>query len=345
MKWIRIFISVVLINCWFLHKNRGVKMLKPINRHIVLIVIFSVFFVFISFKPAFSQNTNNHKLNKTFTNPYFDSLLKKRPLIDQDKNSSLIASSAMSSLGYSIMNQKPLVTDEWQFVIAPYIWFAGLSGNISTNGQEVEVDASFSDIFDQLNFAFQIHGEAMKNRLFFFIDWTYINLTINQNIESQTPLPIDASLDIGVKNNLVDFAGGYRLTSPNSPVYFDLYIGGRLWDVDIDQKIKFSNLPDQSMDQSKTWVDLIVGARLIAYLSDSFLLTLKSDIGGFNIGSSSKISWNIIGNIGWETGWHGLTPFVGWRTLYVDYDDGSGDDFFEYKIWMNGIQTGLGFRF
>ena len=320
-------------------------MSKSIDNSIILLVIFSVLFVLISSNPVFSQNINDQNLNKTFNNPYFDSLYKNTSLIDQDKTSSLVASSAMSSLGYSIMNQKPLVTDEWQFVIAPYIWFAGLSGDISTRGQEVEVDAGFGDIFDQLNFAFQIHGEAMKNRIFFFIDWTYINLSIDQDIEPQTPLPIGGSLDIDVKNNLVDLAGGYRLTAPNSPVYFDLYVGGRLWDVDIDQKIKFNNLPDQKVGQGKTWVDLIVGARIIAYLSESFLLTLKSDIGGFDIGSSSKFSWNIIGNIGWDTGWHGLTPFIGWRTLYVDYDDGSGADFFEYKIWMNGIQTGLGFRF
>ena len=103
-------------------------------------------------------------------------------------------------------------------------------------------------------------------------------------------------------------------------------------------------MPNQSSDQNEQWFDFIVGARLLAR-ADNFIGVLKSDIGGFDFGFSSKFTWNIIANVGYETGWYGFTPYIGWRTLYVDYDDGSGSNFFQYNVWMNGIQAGLGFKF
>ncbi len=262
-------------------------------------------------------------------------------------NSTLVAGNKISPLNYSVPTQKPFVSDEWQFFIAPYLWFVGLNGDISINGNQSNVDASFGDIWDQLDFAFQIHAEAMKNNYFFFIDETYMKLSVSQDIGPDSPLPIGANINIGVQMNAFEFGGGYRLVAakPDFPVYFDLYTGGRWWIVDLDQKIKFNNLPDQNSDQNQQWVDVIVGARIIAQFGDNFLATVKSDIGGFDFGFSSKFSWNIIANVGWDTGWHGFTPYIGWRSMYVDYEDGSGSDFFRYNVWMNGIQTGLGFRF
>ena len=198
-----------------------------------------------------------------------------------------------------------------------------------------------------MDFAFQIHAEAMKNNYFFFLDETYMKLSIDEDIKPDFPLPIGGNLEVDIKMNALEFGGGYRLVAPKPqiPVFFDVYGGGRWWIVDIDQEIKFNILPDQSTDETQQWVDLIVGARLIAFLTDNILATVKSDIGGFSIGSSSDFSWNIIANLGYQTGWYGFTPYIGWRTLYVDYEDGSGSDFFQYKVWMNGIQAGLGFRF
>ena len=314
---------------------------------IILIFATIIFSAFIFTLTSFAQELNTFKLNDKGSLTVLGSSGDNNSIYTDNSPSTLMAKSALSSLGYSTVNQRPLVTDDWQFVLTPYIWFAGLTGDISANGQQVDVSASFFDIFDQLDFAFQIHTEAMKDRYFLFVDWTYMKLSIDKDVEPRFPLASDANIDVGVKTNLLDFAGGYRIMAPDTqaPVYLDLYAGGRLWNVDIDLDIDFDNLPSQSNDQSKTWVDLIVGARILALLSENVIFSLKTDIGGFDIGSSSKFSWNIAGNIGYETGWHGVTPFIGWRTLYVDYDSGSGDNFFEYKVWMNGIQTGLGFIF
>ena len=237
---------------------------------------------------------------------------------------------------------KPLVSSEWQFFIAPYLWFVGIEGDMGIRGNEFEVDVSFGDIWDALDFAFQIHAEAMRNNYFFFIDETYMKLSVDEDIEPINILPISADLEVELKQNMLEFGGGYRLTSGNQsiPLYFDL-LGGLRW-LYIDTELGINSL---STDESEHWADLFIGARAIAYLTDSIFATIRTDIGGFGFGFSSDIAWNFIINLGWDTGWHGLTPYIGWRALYIDYEDGSGDDKFIYDVWLNGIQTGIGFRF
>lgn len=310
--------------------------------------VLALFFVVVIFTNlSFAEDVNTYNLNEKGSFSVSGSQINNNFEYIDNRPATLLAKSDISPESSNIVNQKALVTDEWQFIITPYAWFAGMSGDITTRGQSIEVDTSFFDIFDQLDFAFQIHAEAMKNRYFFFLDETYVKLSIDQDITPNFPLPIGGSLDVGVKTNMLDFGAGYRITAsnPQVPVYLDLYGGGRWWILDIDQEIRFNNLPNQSIDQNKQWVDLIVGARIIAQLTDNLIAVVKSDIGGFNIGSSSKFTWNIVANLGYETGWHGVMPLIGWRSLYVDYDEGSGSEFFEFKGWMNGIQTGLGIRF
>ena len=37
---------------------------------------------------------------------------------------------------------------QWHFIAAPYIWFAGLKGDVSVKGvADIPIDESFSDVF------------------------------------------------------------------------------------------------------------------------------------------------------------------------------------------------------
>jgi len=322
-------------------------MIKTIQTNIFLLVYPVICLTFIFPTRSFAEETNLYDLSKIDTFSVSGSTGNELSEVHNTSTSALLAKSSLTPLSYSIVNQRPLVTDEWQFFIAPYFWFVNLSGDIAVNGQEAEVNADFGDLWNQLDFAFQIRVEAMKKNYFVFLDETYMKLSINKNIEPNLPPDIVVNIDVGIKMNTLEFGGGYRLVTPKPsvPVYFDLYGGGRWWIVDIDQKISFNNLPDQSFNQNEKWLDIIVGARMIALLTENLIATVKTDVGGFNLGFSSKFTWNIVANLGWDTGWRGFTPYIGWRTMYVDYENGSGSDLFRYNVWMNGIQTGLGFRF
>lgn len=95
--------------------------------------------------------------------------------------SCLLGSSALAADIYSPMTpQAREITTEsgWTFSFAPYFWAAGLSGDIGQFGlSAVDVDASFSDVFDHLDFALMATAEARNGPYSIFGDAIYIKLS------------------------------------------------------------------------------------------------------------------------------------------------------------------------
>ncbi|MGI9534573.1 MAG: hypothetical protein ACR2NW_06450, partial [Thermodesulfobacteriota bacterium] len=133
-------------------------MRKLITTNLIFVVtaILCSGFIFTDLSSAEEINANNLREKSSFS--IVGSSIKNSSIYTDNSPSTLMAKSSLSPLSHNTFNQRPLVTDDWQFILTPYIWFAGLSGDISANGQQVDVSASFGDIFDQLDFAFQIHA-------------------------------------------------------------------------------------------------------------------------------------------------------------------------------------------
>ena len=93
----------------------------------------------------------------------------------------LLAESGMAADVYSPVTPeaKQVVTEEgWTFTVAPYFWAAGISGDVGLFGlPPVEVDASFSDIFDHLDFGAMAIGEARYDRYSIFGDIIYTKIS------------------------------------------------------------------------------------------------------------------------------------------------------------------------
>lgn len=65
----------------------------------------------------------------------------------------------------------------WTITAAPYFWAAGISGDTAQFGlPEVHIDSSFSDILQNLDFAFMGAGEARYDRYSIFGDIIYTKL-------------------------------------------------------------------------------------------------------------------------------------------------------------------------
>jgi len=71
----------------------------------------------------------------------------------------LFSSTLKSSFGQGIIPGQGDDKD-WNFVVAPYIWFSALNGVTGVGRVEADIDASFSDIFSNLNIGFMMYGEA-----------------------------------------------------------------------------------------------------------------------------------------------------------------------------------------
>lgn len=249
-------------------------------------------------------------------------------------------------------------SNDWEFTIVPYFWLSNINGDVTVRGIPSEVDVKFSDLFEVLDFGAQVHVEARKGRFGIFIDPTYIQLSVDKGFQV---LPVGEGSDVEVvfKEFLLEFGGFYRLGSwhigsqynnfvqrAKPSITVDVLAGSRYThlDVEIDIDTPLPLIPSE-VNGDKDWLDLFVGARMILNPTEKLSFVVRTDIGGFDLGFSSDITWNLVSWVGYELPWYRITPIIGYRVLYTDYDDGSGNDRFVYKTWTYGPLVGLAFRF
>ncbi|GJM15788.1 MAG: hypothetical protein DHS20C13_11150 [Thermodesulfobacteriota bacterium] len=249
-------------------------------------------------------------------------------------------------------------TKDWQSFVAIYLWFVGMNGETGEGRAVADVDMSFGDIWDNLDVGVQAHFEFWWKKWIFFLDPIFMKLSSNN---SQTRVISSLKSKLEVKMFLMDLAMGYRVaelalgssTKSNNfkswpSVSIDVYGGGRILSVDNTINLTIETplgTNKQRIKIDEAWFDFIVGTRFIFDFTENVLLSIKSDIGGFGLGFSSDIDWNFVANVGYQLPWWGVTPYIGYRVLYIDYADGSGDNRFVYKMWQTGPQIGLGVRF
>jgi hypothetical protein len=240
---------------------------------------------------------------------------------------------------------------DWSFSFAPYLWMVGLNGTIGAKGRTADVDISFGDIWDNLDFAFQGHAEIMyRSKYGFIVDGTYLKLATKS---VKGPLNIKTTL----KLNMWEFVGVYRVY--NQPSGFknskgqskpsfsaDLLGGGRY--MNVDTKINFGGTGpigvSNQVAADQGWFDFLVGTRIKWQATNRLFFRATTDIGGFGLGFSSDLAWNLMGFVGVDiTDWMQL--MVGYKVFYDDYSDGSGNNRFVFDTWMTGPITGLNFVF
>ena len=88
----------------------------------------------------------------------------------------LLASAFLLSgfLSYS-QGTTPSQKEKWEFVLAPYMFMAGTSGD-ATLGVTLssEIDLLFGDFLENLQLAFMLHGEAYKGDWGVIVDYSYL---------------------------------------------------------------------------------------------------------------------------------------------------------------------------
>jgi hypothetical protein len=230
--------------------------------------------------------------------------------------------------------------DSWQVTVAPYLWAAGLYGDVTVRGVTASPDASFIDILESSDslFGLQGHVEVRRGRLGGFVDVFYMKLGVDDAGRTQA--------DIENRMWLVEFGLQYRVfettgTEGRGGIALDAYAGGRYSDMEID--IDTRGTP--SVNQGADWIDPIVGGQAIFGLTERFYILLRGDIGGFGVGSD--FAWSALGLLGYRWQGAGLewAILAGYKALGQDYTSDSGARRFRWDTTMHGPILGLSIRF
>ncbi len=223
--------------------------------------------------------------------------------------------------------------DGWTFSVAPYFWAAGLSGDVASFGlPTIDVDASFSDILDNLDFAAMAIGEARNGRYSFFGDVIYTKIE-NSNA---TPRGILAStVDVTAETFAGLLGAGYAIADGPSG-RLELIGGVKIWSA--ETKISFNGgfLDGIARSDSATWVDGVAGLRGTYAINSNFYLTGWGYVGA----GGADIDWDVAGALGYRFN-DTVATVVGYRALGVDYND----DGYVFDVVQQGPILGLVIRF
>lgn len=223
----------------------------------------------------------------------------------------------------------------WQFSVSPYLWAAGLSGKAGTlpGLPPADVDTSFGDIWDDLDFAGMVLMGAHQGRFSIVSDLQYVVTSAQNN--SLAPLFDKEKL---TSKTFGFYLGGEYALYEERGASLRLAGGLRLWSVDTELKLSSGLLPGRELNGNDTWVDPVIGLRGSIDVFSRVFLMGWGFVGGF--GAGSDIMADLFGGVGYRfADW--ISTTIGYRWMKVDRDR---DDFL-YDVIQQGLMVGVTFRF
>lgn len=192
--------------------------------------------------------------------------------------------SAKAGLLFTLASAHPAAAQDetWDFTGYFYLWGATLGGS-TTTGQDI--DLSFSDIVDNLDFGIMGALEAKRDRLFFFGDFLYLNLGDEQTAAVGPGLPAEADAD--VEGTVFTGVVGHDIISDDDN-RFGLMGGFRVMDLDTEANIAIAGGSERVSGGLNNW-DLVVGLRGSSQLADRWRVSYYADIGA----GDSALTWQI----------------------------------------------------
>jgi opacity protein-like surface antigen len=219
----------------------------------------------------------------------------------------------------------------WQFEIAPYLWGAGLSGDVKVGRLPQQgVEASFSDLVKVLDIAGMAVFEGRKGRWGFLLDTIYINLSETE----PTPDSLFGDAKVDLTQQLYTLYGTWRVVDGKTTL--DLMGGARYVDMRNNLELTSGVAAGREATADVTWWDGLVGARVRWGFAKKWGLVGYGEIGG----GGTKLTWQALAGVDWRFSKHMAAKF-GYRYLSQDYDHTD----LLYDMAMAGGYAGLGFRF
>jgi hypothetical protein len=239
------------------------------------------------------------------------------------------------ALGYSLVSPGHAIARPenggWDFAVTPYLWAAGLSGDIAlVDGETVHIDKSFADLLGALKFVAMAGAEARRDRFVILGDLFYLNL----GTDGQGPLGfVDAAVDAEVF--IPTLYAGYRILD-EGPLFVDLLGGGRFTSLDVGVEL---NRPLQSVQRNRSGSSLapVLGARMRAPLGGNWGVATHGDLAG--LGMTDNVTWQVLATVHYVSDRWRLA--AGYRHASVDFEK----DELHANLAVSGPIFGLTYRF
>jgi hypothetical protein len=230
--------------------------------------------------------------------------------------------------------------DDWEFRLIPYLWFIGSTGELTVNGETADLDAGFSDIWDNLNIVAMGQFEARKGDWTFALDGLYLDL----RDRSESWLVKTRS---NLRYGIIESFAACRFVSlplgggPDPPTLeFEEIFGGRF----VYAKSQTDIFPGSGLSDSRWWLDPFIGFRIACRTAGPWTVRLRGDIGGFGIGTASDFTWNFSSALDYRLS-TAVSLSAAYRVLAIDNLQGGGDNRSGFNGRIYGPALGVVFCF
>jgi hypothetical protein len=276
----------------------------------------------------------------------------------------------------TVFDPPRLAYSPWTFTITAYGWLPWVSGEMAVKGRSFDVASTPDKMIDALDWsglpAWMSYAEARNGKLSLYNDIVYSQMVAAGSFARTAPggpaaLRLGGSVEADYQQAVIEIGAAYEVWANGSATTsrataLDLLAGARYW----HQKSSFSAdlgatlaLPGVVIDDleisgsrviaksgSVNWIDPVIGARLRHQIAPGQRLMLRGDMGGF--GAGSNFSWQAIAVFEWQmlqrTSYL-LDAYLGYRALYVNYEQGGGNTKYQYDMLQHGPVLGLTMRF
>lgn len=248
---------------------------------------------------------------------------------------------ALMISGVAAQAQDSSATNDWSGQLSLYGWVPGIKGAQERPDGDPLIDLESSDVLDALEGAFYGTAEFRRDRYGVIIDLAYADLGQDGSaagtiIPGADPAEASADTTIRMVNALV----AYR-TYESEGRFFDVYGGLRYYDVDVDFDFKIPSIGfKDGISASASWTDAVIGVRGQMPLGDRFSVTGLVDAGGFGLGDSSDMSWQVLATLDYAFT-DRVIGRLGYRYMSIDNET----DELNLDVELGGPMIGVTWKF
>lgn len=220
-------------------------------------------------------------------------------------------------------------SNDWQFELTPYVWAAGMDGDIEVAGRTAEVEVGFEDLIDKVDIAGSFLGVVQKGM---WVNWLQVDYLALSNDERPAALG-GAKVEVESDTLILTAATGIQLGLWSEGQTIDIMGGVRY--VRMENELSISGVG--SFDETNDIYDAVLVLRPSMQLTKRLRFNPTLSIGA----GDSDLTYELMPQFQYDFT-DALAMRVGYRRLYYDFEGDRGNSF---DGALHGFFIGLGLTF